>query len=114
MDDIDRTETENEETGRLKNFNSWIKRNFNYECYMTFLNGCYGCNWEAKQEKKARRPLCCCSLVQRVRRGETDHTFFCLERSAIIVCVCVCVPTYIMCNGSKITLFRRLKVIRIG
>ena len=54
MDDIDRTETENEETGRLKSFNSWIKRNFNYECYMTFLNGCYGCNWEAKQEKKAR------------------------------------------------------------
>ena len=33
--------------------------------------------------------------------GETDHTFFCLERNAIIMCVCM--PTCIMCNGSKIT-----------
>ncbi|XP_069422695.1 glycerophosphodiester phosphodiesterase domain-containing protein 4-like [Ovis canadensis] len=64
MDNTD--ETENEETGRWRNFNSWIKCNFNYECYMTFLNGCYSCNWEAKQEKKARRPLCCCSLRERL------------------------------------------------
>ncbi|KAB0377131.1 hypothetical protein FD755_011575 [Muntiacus reevesi] len=65
MDNIDRTETENEETGRWKKFNSWIKRKFNYECYMTFLNGCYSCKWEA-QQKKARRPLCCCSLRERL------------------------------------------------
>ncbi|XP_043308725.1 glycerophosphodiester phosphodiesterase domain-containing protein 4-like [Cervus elaphus] len=65
MDNIDRTETENEETGRWKKINSWIKRKFNYECYMTFLNGCYSCKWEA-QQKKARRPLCCCSLRERL------------------------------------------------
>ncbi|KAF4009621.1 hypothetical protein G4228_001152 [Cervus hanglu yarkandensis] len=63
MDDVNRTETGNEETGRWKNFNSWIKYYFNYECYMTFLNGCYSCKWEAQQKKKARHPLCCCSLV---------------------------------------------------
>uniref|UniRef100_A0AC11DMA0 Uncharacterized protein n=1 Tax=Ovis aries TaxID=9940 RepID=A0AC11DMA0_SHEEP len=63
MDDVNRTETGNEETGRWKNFNSWIKYYFNYECYMTFLNGCYSCEWQAQQKKKARRPLCCCSLV---------------------------------------------------
>ncbi|KAF4009333.1 hypothetical protein G4228_000256 [Cervus hanglu yarkandensis] len=62
MDDINKTEAGNEETGRREN-NSWIKRNFNYECYMTFLNGCYSCKWEAQQKKKPRRPLCCCSLV---------------------------------------------------
>ncbi|CAN0319209.1 unnamed protein product [Rangifer tarandus platyrhynchus] len=65
MDNIDRTETENEETGRWKNFNSWMKRKFNYECYMTLLNGCYSCKWEA-QQKKARRPLCCCSLREQL------------------------------------------------
>ncbi|KAB0377130.1 hypothetical protein FD755_011574 [Muntiacus reevesi] len=66
MDDVNRAETGNEETGRWKNFNSWIKYYFNYECYMTFLNGCYSCNWEAQQKKKARRPLCCCSLRERL------------------------------------------------
>ncbi|XDA87519.1 hypothetical protein R6Z07F_017200 [Ovis aries] len=66
MDDVNRTETGNEETGRWKNFNSWIKYYFNYECYMTFLNGCYSCEWQAQQKKKARRPLCCCSLRERL------------------------------------------------
>nr|CAI9705479.1 unnamed protein product [Rangifer tarandus platyrhynchus] len=66
MDDVNRTETGNEETGRWKNFNSWIKYYFNYECYMTFLSGCYSCKWEAQQKKKARRPLCCCSLRERL------------------------------------------------
>ncbi|XP_061015660.1 glycerophosphodiester phosphodiesterase domain-containing protein 4-like [Dama dama] len=66
MDDVNRTETGNEETGRWKNFSSWIKYYFNYECYMTFLNGCYSCKWEAQQKKKARRPLCCCSLRERL------------------------------------------------
>ncbi|KAB0356329.1 hypothetical protein FD754_000485 [Muntiacus muntjak] len=66
MDDVNRAETGNEETGRWKNFNSWIKYYFNYECYMTFLNGCYSCKWEAQQKKKARRPLCCCSLRERL------------------------------------------------
>ncbi|XP_070329058.1 glycerophosphodiester phosphodiesterase domain-containing protein 4 isoform X1 [Odocoileus virginianus] len=65
MDDINKTEAGNEETGRREN-NSWIKRNFNYECYMTFLNGCYSCKWEAQQKKKPRRPLCCCSLRERL------------------------------------------------
>ncbi|XP_052518344.1 glycerophosphodiester phosphodiesterase domain-containing protein 4-like [Budorcas taxicolor] len=66
MDAVNRTETGNEETGRWKNFNSWIKYYFNYECYMTFLNGCYSCEWQAQQKKKARRPLCCCSLRERL------------------------------------------------
>ncbi|KAB0350915.1 hypothetical protein FD754_015772 [Muntiacus muntjak] len=65
MDDINKTEAGNEETGRREN-NSWIKRNFNYECYMTFLNGCYSCKWEAQQKKKPRRPLCCCSLREQL------------------------------------------------
>ncbi|XP_044785266.1 glycerophosphodiester phosphodiesterase domain-containing protein 4 [Bubalus bubalis] len=65
MDDINRTEAGNEETGRREN-NSWVKRHFNYECYMTFLNGCYSCKWEAQQKKKPRRPLCCCSLRERI------------------------------------------------
>ncbi|KAI4581052.1 hypothetical protein MJG53_010594 [Ovis ammon polii x Ovis aries] len=65
MDDINRTEAGNEETARREN-DSWIKRHFNYECYMTFLNGCYSCKWEAQRREKPRRPLCCCSLRERI------------------------------------------------
>lgn len=64
MDNINKIETEPQETGRWREFNSWIERNFNYDCYITYLSGCYSCEWEAKQ-KKPRRPLCCCSLVMR-------------------------------------------------
>lgn len=64
MQNVDRIETEPQETGRWREFNSWIERNFNYECYITYLSGCYSCKWEAKQ-KEPRRPLCCCSLVMR-------------------------------------------------
>ena len=92
MDDINRTEAGNEETARREN-DSWIKRHFNYECYMTFLNGCYSCKWEAQQREKPRRPLCCCSLVQSDGK-EMGHIFLDmgimgLERSAVIVSVCV-------------------------
>ena len=113
MDDINRTEAGNEETGRREN-NSWVKRHFNYECYMTFLNGCYSCKWEAQQKKKPRRPLCCCSLVQSDGK-EMGHIFLDmgnvgLERSAIIVCVsvsvCLCRQPCIMCNGSKIAIYK--------
>ena len=86
MDNIDRTETENEETGRWKNFNSWVKCKFNYECYMTFLNGCYSCKWEA-QQKKARRPLCCCSVVQEMGGGDGSHFLLPREKCYNYVCV---------------------------
>ena len=97
MDDINKTEAGNEETGRREN-NSWIKCNFNYECYMTFLNGCYSCKWEAQQKKKPRRPLCCCSLVQSDGK-EMGHIFIDmgnmdLERSTLIVYLSVCVYAY--------------------
>uniref|UniRef100_A0A8C3YAX1 GP-PDE domain-containing protein n=1 Tax=Catagonus wagneri TaxID=51154 RepID=A0A8C3YAX1_9CETA len=50
---------------RWREFNSWIECNFNYNCYITYLSGCYSCEWEAKQ-KKPRRPLCCCSLIDQL------------------------------------------------
>uniref|UniRef100_A0A8W4FEQ8 GP-PDE domain-containing protein n=1 Tax=Sus scrofa TaxID=9823 RepID=A0A8W4FEQ8_PIG len=65
MQNVDRIETEPQETGRWREFNSWIERNFNYECYITYLSGCYSCKWEAKQ-KEPRRPLCCCSLIDQL------------------------------------------------
>ncbi|XP_072825245.1 glycerophosphodiester phosphodiesterase domain-containing protein 4-like isoform X4 [Vicugna pacos] len=64
MHNVNNIETESQETGRWRNFNSWIKRNFNYECYLNFLTGCYSCKLEAEQRKKSRRPLCCCSLLE--------------------------------------------------
>lgn len=92
MDNINKIETEPQETGRWREFNSWIERNFNYDCYITYLSGCYSCEWEAKQ-KKPRRPLCCCSLVMRDGK-ELDHTFLDkgnmgIKRNAMIVCVSV-------------------------
>nr|XP_045364989.1 glycerophosphodiester phosphodiesterase domain-containing protein 4 isoform X3 [Camelus bactrianus] len=63
MLNVNNIETESQETGRWRNFNSWIKRNFNYECYLNFLTGCYSCKLEAEQ-RKSRRPLCCCSLLE--------------------------------------------------
>uniref|UniRef100_A0A8C3VSE6 GP-PDE domain-containing protein n=1 Tax=Catagonus wagneri TaxID=51154 RepID=A0A8C3VSE6_9CETA len=65
MQNVDRIDTEPQETRRWREFNSWIKRNFNYDCYVTYLFGCYSCEWEAKQ-KKPRRPLCCCSLIDQL------------------------------------------------
>ncbi|EPY74662.1 hypothetical protein CB1_001914001 [Camelus ferus] len=88
MLNVNNIETESQETGRWRNFNSWIKRNFNYECYLNFLTGCYSCKLEAEQ-RKSRRPLCCCSLVQRDGE-ELDHSFLDMgnmdnERSVLIV-----------------------------
>nr|XP_012803735.1 glycerophosphodiester phosphodiesterase domain-containing protein 4 [Jaculus jaculus] len=40
---------------------SWVARNFNYQCYITCLTGFYSCRWTAQQWERTEYGSCCCS-----------------------------------------------------
>ena len=50
---------------RVKKHNPWILCGCNRQCYITFITGCYTCEWQIKQEKKSIPGPCCCSWVQK-------------------------------------------------
>ncbi|XP_028626584.1 glycerophosphodiester phosphodiesterase domain-containing protein 4 [Grammomys surdaster] len=44
-----------------ENANPWIKQYFNHRCWITFLTGCYSCQWQYREWEKTELGSCCCS-----------------------------------------------------
>ncbi|XP_058519609.1 glycerophosphodiester phosphodiesterase domain-containing protein 4 isoform X2 [Ochotona princeps] len=49
-----------------KKDSSWIKKIFNYRCYITFLTGCYSCHWKFRQWEETKLGSCCCPRKEQV------------------------------------------------
>ncbi|XP_031243297.1 glycerophosphodiester phosphodiesterase domain-containing protein 4 isoform X2 [Mastomys coucha] len=44
-----------------ENSNPWIEQYFNHKCCITFLTGCYSCQWQYRKWEKTELGSCCCS-----------------------------------------------------
>ncbi|KAG8506925.1 Glycerophosphodiester phosphodiesterase domain-containing protein 4, partial [Galemys pyrenaicus] len=63
---VRRTERRSKRSRRKKKHNSWIVHIFNYQCYLTFITGCYTCQWKVQKEKRLIYEYCCCSRREQI------------------------------------------------
>ncbi|EDL16327.1 glycerophosphodiester phosphodiesterase domain containing 4 [Mus musculus] len=58
-------ETQDSSSSKPKNTDEnsslWIEQYFNHKCCITFLTGCYSCQWQYREWEKTELGSCCCS-----------------------------------------------------
>ncbi|XP_012580671.1 PREDICTED: glycerophosphodiester phosphodiesterase domain-containing protein 4 [Condylura cristata] len=66
MHEVRRTERRSKRSRKKKKYNSWLVHIFNYQCYLTFITGCYTCQWKVQKEKRLTHKCCFCSQREQI------------------------------------------------
>ncbi|XP_037378917.1 glycerophosphodiester phosphodiesterase domain-containing protein 4 isoform X2 [Talpa occidentalis] len=63
MQKVGRISRRSKRSRRKKKHTPWI---INYQCYLTFITGCYTCQWKVQKEKRLKHEFCCCSRREQI------------------------------------------------